>query len=228
MPEFDKHAHRKRTMAEATQTRYRVEGMDCASCASKIDTAVRRMPGVTDVSVSVTAGTMTVKHDDVSDLTAIAKKVTGLGYSVSQIAGKPAPVAETKQACCGHDHGEHGHDHAGHDHAKPAAKDAVEGLHGHDHRPTNGPWWASKKGRLTILSGAALVIAYGVGHLVPSIASYAFIVAMLIGLVPIARRAIMAAMAGTPFSIEMLMTIAAIGAVFIGATKRPQPWSFCF
>ena len=59
MPEFDKHAYRKRTMAEATQTRYRVEGMDCASCASKIDTAVRRMPGVTDVSVSVTAG-----HDD--------------------------------------------------------------------------------------------------------------------------------------------------------------------
>jgi Zn2+/Cd2+-exporting ATPase len=215
-------------MAEATQTRYRVEGMDCASCASKIDTAVRRMPGVTDVSVSVTAGTMTVKHDDVSDLTAIAKKVTGLGYSVSQIAGKPAPVAETKQACCGHDHGEHGHDHAGHDHAKPAAKDAVEGLHGHDHRPTNGPWWASKKGRLTILSGAALVIAYGVGHLVPSIASYAFIVAMLIGLVPIARRAIMAAMAGTPFSIEMLMTIAAIGAVIINAGEEAAAVVFLF
>ncbi|WP_421872774.1 heavy metal translocating P-type ATPase [Pararhizobium sp.] len=230
-------------MAEATQTRYRVEGMDCASCASKIDTAVRRMPGVTDVSVSVTAGTMTVKHDDVSDLTAIAKKVTGLGYSVSQIAGKPAPIAETEQACCGHDHGEHGHDHskhdhadhdhnghdhAGHDHAKPAAKDAVEGLHGHDHGPTNGPWWASKKGRLTILSGAALVIAYGVGHLVPSIASYAFIVAMLIGLIPIARRAIMAAMAGTPFSIEMLMTIAAIGAVIINAGEEAAAVVFLF
>jgi Cd2+/Zn2+-exporting ATPase len=238
-------------MAEATQTRYRVEGMDCASCASKIDTAVRRMPGVTDVSVSVTAGTMTVNHDDASDLTAIAKKVTGLGYSVSQIAGKPAPGAETKQACCGHDHGEHGHDghdhskhdqakhdhadhdhgghdHAGHDHAKPAAKDAVEGLHGHDHGPTNGPWWASKKGRLTILSGAALVIAYGAGHLVPSIASYAFIVAMLIGLVPIARRAIMAAMAGTPFSIEMLMTIAAIGAVIINAGEEAAAVVFLF
>ena len=186
---------------------------------------------------------MTVKHDDVSDLTAIAKKVTGLGYSVSQIAGKPAPIAETEQACCGHDHGEHGHDHskhdhadhdhnghdhAGHDHAKPAAKDAVEGLHGHDHGPTNGPWWASKKGRLTILSGAALVIAYGVGHLVPSIASYAFIVAMLIGLIPIARRAIMAAMAGTPFSIEMLMTIAAIGAVIINAGEEAAAVVFLF
>ncbi len=45
-------------MSDVKETRFRVEGMDCASCASKIDTAVRRMPGVADVSVSVTAGTM--------------------------------------------------------------------------------------------------------------------------------------------------------------------------
>ncbi len=37
--------------------------MDCASCAAKIDTAVRRLSGVTDVSVSVTNGAMTVNHD---------------------------------------------------------------------------------------------------------------------------------------------------------------------
>ncbi|MFG3650745.1 cation transporter, partial [Klebsiella pneumoniae] len=50
-------------MAQASQQmRYRVDGMDCASCAAKIDTAVRRLKGVEDVSVSVTAGTMTVKH----------------------------------------------------------------------------------------------------------------------------------------------------------------------
>jgi copper chaperone CopZ len=43
---------------ETTLSRFRVDGMDCAGCASKIDTAVRRMPGVSDVSVSVTAGTI--------------------------------------------------------------------------------------------------------------------------------------------------------------------------
>ena len=43
---------------------------------------------------------------------------------------------------------------------------------------------------------------------------------MLVGLVPIARRAVMAALSGTPFSIEMLMTIAAVGACFIGATEE--------
>ena len=46
-----------------TKTRFRVEGMDCASCASKITNAVRHLPGVKDVSVSVTVGTMTVSHN---------------------------------------------------------------------------------------------------------------------------------------------------------------------
>ena len=56
-------------MTSTTQhSRYRVEGMDCASCAAKIDTAVRRLQGVEDVSVSVTAGTMTVKHQSDPEL----------------------------------------------------------------------------------------------------------------------------------------------------------------
>jgi len=215
-------------MSDVKETRFRVEGMDCASCASKIDTAVRRMPGVADVSVSVTAGTMRVQHDVTSDLEAIRRKVSGLGYTVTPgaavAAEKPAGKSVHGPGC------DHGHDHAraGHDHdAKPRAA-AIEGLHGHDHGPSEGPWWKGRKGRLTILAGASLVFAYGIGHLFPSIATYAFIIAMAVGLVPIARRAIMAALAGTPFSIEMLMTIAAVGAVIINATEEAAAVVFLF
>ncbi|MBB3463868.1 heavy metal translocating P-type ATPase [Rhizobium sp. BK377] len=230
-------------MNEAAQARYRVGGMDCAACATKIDTAVRRVPGVEDVSVSVTAGTMTVRHDGSSDLKAIEKKVIGLGYSVAPLTGK-APVRESKtdhdhahhdhahdHKHDDHDHDGHDHDHAGHDHADHGhshGTEEVEGLHGHDHGPMTGPWWLSKKGRLTILSGLALVVAYVVGHLVPSIAPYAFIIAMLVGLVPIARRAVVAALSGTPFSIEMLMTIAAVGAVIINAGEEAATVVFLF
>jgi len=219
-------------MAAATQTRYAVGGMDCAACATKIDTAVRRMPGVEDVSVSVTAGTMTVHHDQTSNLAAIEKKVMGLGYTVAPLAGKAASTPSKHPHDHDHQHGHDGHDHSAHDHADhdhhDHAEKEIEGLHGHDHAPMNGPWWASKKGRLTIMSGAALVAAYAVGHLVPSIAPYAFIVAMLVGLVPIARRAVMAALAGTPFSIEMLMTIAAVGAVIINAGEEAATVVFLF
>ncbi|TAV91277.1 heavy metal translocating P-type ATPase [Rhizobium leguminosarum] len=239
-------------MAEG-ETRYRVGGMDCASCATKIDTAVRRVAGVADVSVSVMAGTMTVRHDGSSDLKAIEKKVTGLGYSVAPLAGNAAPThahSSQHRHDHGHDHRDHaghdhdhavhdheGRDHAGHkhdhvshdhDHSHDDGEKEIEGLHGHDHAPMAGPWWQSRKGRLTILSGAALVAAYAVGHLVPAIASYAFIVAMLIGLVPIARRAVMAALSGTPFSIEMLMTIAAVGAVIINAGEEAATVVFLF
>src|SRR5690606_36332244 len=102
-------------MSDVKETRFRVEGMDCASCAGKIDTAVRRMPGVSDVSVSVTAGTMRVRHDATSDLAAIRRKVSGLGYGVSPAeAAAEQPAEREHDPRCGHDHG---HDHV----AKAAA-----------------------------------------------------------------------------------------------------------
>ncbi|MCM2475469.1 cadmium-translocating P-type ATPase [Rhizobium sp. CG5] len=201
------------------QVRFRIGGMDCASCASKIDTAVRRLPGIDDVSVSVTAGTMTVKHSAAADLEAVEKQVSGLGYSIAPVLKAAKAVAAGSAVSS---------DHSGHDHGPKSAKDEIEGLHGHDHTPSEGPWWQSKKGRLTITAGGALVLAYGLGHLFPAIATYAFIVAMFVGLVPIARRAFMAARAGTPFSIEMLMTIAAVGALVIDATEEAAAVVFLF
>ena len=194
----------------ATQTRYLVDGMDCAGCAAKIDTAVRRLPGIEDVSVSATAGTMTVRHNGQSDLTQLERAVTGLGFGIAP-AGRPAGS--------GH-HSDAKRDHAGHDHGPE--------LHGHDHGPTTGPWQKSPKARLTAAAGLALIVAYGVGKLVPALAPWAFIAAMLVGLVPIARRAFMAARAGTPFSIEMLMTIAAVGAVIINAGEEAATVVFLF
>ena len=113
-------------MSEAGQMRFRVDGMDCASCATKIETAVRRMPGVEDVSVSVTAGTLAVTHDGNGDGEAIARKVRGLGYSVSAAAARPATAAGAKTAHvhgpdCSHDDHDHAaHDHDAHDHGDQA------------------------------------------------------------------------------------------------------------
>ena len=185
-------------MPTLLQARYRVTGMDCASCATKIDSAVRMLPGVQEVAISVMARTMTVEYDATGDLLAIEKKVTGLGYEVAPLANGGA-----------------------------AAKGEQE-LHGHDHRQVVGSWWQSKKGQVTIASGAALLAAFAAGKLAPAIAPYAFVAAMLVGLVPIARRAVAAAFSGAPFSIEMLMTIAALGAVVINASEEAAAVVFLF
>lgn len=228
-------------MSNPQQTRFRVEGMDCASCASKIDKAVRRMPGVSDVSVSVTAGTMTVTHDG-GDLEAIGKKLSGLGYGASPIVARAKPASAQPASGGEHVHGpgcaHSDHDHSGHsvngdhghenNHDHTHSDEAGKSLHGHDHGPSEAPWWKSRKGRLTIIAGLALVVAYVAGHLIPAIATPAFILAMFVGLFPIARRAIMAARMGTPFSIEMLMTIAAVGALIINATEEAAAVVFLF
>ncbi|TCK23718.1 Cd2+/Zn2+-exporting ATPase [Ancylobacter aquaticus] len=227
----------------AAKTRYRIEGMDCASCAMKIETAVRRLDGVADVSVAVAAGTMTVSHEG-ADLMLLERRVTGLGYAISPLPAT-AKAAPGRDPHCGHDHGpgcghghahshdEHdhaGHDHTGHDHAAPAGAAATPAPApgGHSHLPDDMPWWKTGKARLTLICGAALAGAYGLGHFYPGLDPWIFIAALSLGLVPIARRALMAALSGTPFSIEMLMTIAAVGAVIIGASEEAAAVVFLF
>ena len=220
-----------------TSSRFRVEGMDCASCAAKIDTAVRRIPGVSDVSVSATAGAMTVQHGGKLDSAALERKVSSLGYKATpvKVHALAAVVAAKPGNHLEHDHSSHnhaGHNHSTHGHMKTDASAKAQSgdpeLHGHDHGATSGPWWQSAKGKLTVGCGLALSAAFAIGQTFPLIAPYAFIAAMLVGLVPIARRAVAAAMNGTPFSIEMLMTIAAVGAVFINAAEEAAAVVFLF
>lgn len=193
--------------AALKRSRYRVDGMDCAGCAAKIDTAARRVAGVEDVSVSVSAGTMTIDHTAASDLAALDKKLAGLGYTISPLEAASANLTEPSMG--------HGH-HRG------------DAGHAHDHGSSLDLWWESDKAKLTIASGVAIVAAYSVAKLFPTTAPWVSIAAMLIGLVPIARRAVIAALNGTPFSIEMLMTIAAIGAVFINASEEAAAVVFLF
>lgn len=202
--------------AEAS-TRFRVDGMDCASCAAKIDTAVRRLPGVDDVAVSVVAGTMTVTHSGV-DLESVVQKVKSLGYPTRLASGADKP-AEANPSHAGHEHAGHDHDHD-HDHGDEKKQDALEGLHGHDHSFSDGPWWQTTKAKLTIVSGVAVALAFIAGQIFPQWEQWLFTAAMLAGLIPIARRAYVGAINGSPFSIETLMTVAAIGAVFINAAEE--------
>lgn len=242
--------------APSMQSRFRVTGMDCASCAMKIDAVARRALGVEDISVSVTAGTMTIHHGPDTDLAALRKTIAGLGYGVQPLE-RPAPgvaplaAAGCETSCCGghghshehendhghahdhHDHAHHdhaGHDHAGHSHAAASGHPPLTETAGDDpaDAPAARPWWMSAKARTTAISGVAVAAAFAVEWAFPTAGPWAFTLAMLIGLVPIARRAVMAGINGMPFTIETLMTIAAVGAIAIGAAEEAAAVVFLF
>ncbi len=194
-----------------------ITGMDCGSCAGKIKAALGRLPGVSGVDVALMAERLRLRLDSAGSTTreTVEAAVRDLGYGITARAPS-APLAP-------HDHAHsHDHDHGDdHDHQHD---------HMHDDPAERGlPWYRTGKGRLVLLAGAVLALAWAVEQLVsPAAGQWAFIAACLIGLAPVARRAWAALRLGQPFTIESLMTLAAIGAIAIDAAEEAALVVFLF
>ncbi|MCW1917369.1 heavy metal translocating P-type ATPase [Rhodobacter sp. KR11] len=170
-------------MAGKDRREWRVTGMDCAACVTKVTRALAPLPGVSGVDVALMAERLTLQlAPGTTPPEVIEARVKALGYG---IAAKAAPQGED-------------------------------------------PWYRTGKGRLVVVSGLVLVLAWGLAWLMPQVATGAFALACLIGLAPVARRAAVALWMGQPFTIESLMTLAALGALWIGAAEEAALVVFLF
>lgn len=71
---------------QSEPARYRVTGMDCASCAAKIEQAARSVAGVEEVRVSIATQIMTLNVDDPAlRLPEVERAVAGLGYRLDRL-----------------------------------------------------------------------------------------------------------------------------------------------
>ena len=178
-------------VATASQIRLQIEGMDCAACAMKIETAMQRLPGVSDVYVSYQAGTLALKVDeDRTQRRTIEEKVRALGYQPVGRAPETVP-------------------------SLPA-------------RRTRELWWRGAKARLVFMTGALFGAAFLASLALPQHDTWLFAAAALVSVIPFVRRAVAGAMQGSPFTIETLMSVAAIGAVAIGETEEAAVVIFLF
>ncbi|MGK2924228.1 MAG: heavy-metal-associated domain-containing protein [Lysobacterales bacterium] len=78
----------------------KVAGMTCGGCTSKVTHALKAIPGVGDVKVSLSAGETTVQYDErLTSPEQLKSAVTEAGYSVD-VTGA-AHSHHSKGGCCG-------------------------------------------------------------------------------------------------------------------------------
>jgi Cd2+/Zn2+-exporting ATPase len=154
---------------------WKVTGMDCPSCAKKIENAVTSIPGVDSARVLFATEKLVV--DAQSDVSVrIQDAVKQAGFTL--LGTTPAASGDEPKASR---FGEYG--------------------------------------PLLLLSGL-MVLSWVLDSFNPRLGEIAFIATTLVGLIPIASKALKLIRSGTPFAIETLMSVAAIGALFIGATAE--------
>jgi len=205
-----------------------VSGMDCGSCATKIKDAVARLPGVSGVEVGIMSERLRLTLDEgKTSREKVESTVKSLGYGIGpRGAGAKKefamPVAN-----------DHGRDPSDQERTSKvvATVDTGHGSpgHVHDNPADRGKrWYQPGKGKLVIFTALLLGVAYTVNLFAPQVGRWAFVAACLIGVAPIAQRAFAALRLGQPFTIESLMTIAAVGALFIDAAEEAALVVFLF
>lgn len=187
----------------AASMKFHVKGMDCGSCAAKIETAVARLEGVSDVKVGLQTETLTVAMTSPEKSAAVEDAVRKLGYTIEPQDKKKQPSSGGHGDEVGHDHSDHG-------------------------EPIEGAWWESSKGLLVIVTGIMIGFAYLERNILPFGAQLVFYAACVIGTYPVAKRTLSALRSGSIFTIEMLMTIAVIGAIWIGEVEEAALVVFLF
>lgn len=173
---------------------YHVDGMDCASCVGKIESALSRMSGVSDVQLNFATRKLDLTLDPESKTTAkdVEKTIKSLGFDITEVSESHNTSSMTD--------------------------DSLEAQH----------WWQSKKGKQVVVLGTLMSAAYVFSLIFPSYGTWVFALAVIMGVTPFVRTAWALAKTGTPFSIEMLMSVAAIGALIIGEAEEAAAVVFLF
>ncbi|WP_422840244.1 zinc/cadmium/mercury/lead-transporting ATPase [Aeromonas veronii] len=160
---------------------WQVMGMDCPSCARKIETAVSRVSGVQQARVLFATEKLVVDLAPGLSPDPVTAAVLAAGF---QLKGAQANTAHTI--------------------TKEATRQSPL-------LTTLGKYWQPLSLASLMLVAALLPKEFG---------QPLFTLATLWGLWPISRKAWALTKSGSPFAIETLMTVAAVGALFLGETAE--------
>ena len=179
--------------------KYHIEGMDCASCIGKIETALKRMPGVSDVELNFATETLelSLAPDAPTQASDIEKTIKSLGFGISANTGQQTVSA-------------------------------IDIDSDNQMAPQDKRWWQTQKGKQVVGLGILMGSAYALSLLFPAYGIWVFAIAVIVGVFPFARKALALAKTGSFFSIETLMSVAVLGALIIGEAEEAAAVVFLF
>src|SRR4249919_3698853 len=82
--------------ASADVLRMRVGGMDCSACAIKVENALKRLAGVSDINMNYSTETLSVRLDENrTSREVIEGKIRALGYTPKSLSGAVSGASDT-------------------------------------------------------------------------------------------------------------------------------------
>ncbi|WP_218044034.1 heavy metal translocating P-type ATPase [Kiloniella majae] len=193
-----------------------ISGMDCPSCAKSIEKAIDRLPGIHTARISFARERLNtdfnpnkVSEDD------IKKIVTGLGYSLSEVSDGSASTAERSSSCCSSSQAQN--------QTPTTANSGGTGV-----RFGSLYTFLSGSAGKVLIAGVALLIAVILAQFNAENARVYYSGAALVGLIPIFLNTIRSIRFGQYFGIQTLMSVAAIGALFLGEALEASMVLFLF
>ncbi|OUS12314.1 hypothetical protein A9Q97_06175 [Rhodospirillales bacterium 47_12_T64] len=197
-----------------------VGGMDCPSCAKSIEKAIERASGVHTARISYARERLSTDFDpalvSAQQLEGIVK---GLGYSLANDHVSDANASDEKKrksSCCSGQAEGHSHElSANETEIAPGLTDRLRNILGQS--------WSK-----VALAGGFLAIAVVLSQIWPENSRVFYSVSALIGMVPIFINTLRSVRYGQYFGIQTLMTVAAIGALFLGEALEASMVLFLF
>jgi len=90
------------TSTTTSTASYTVTGMTCGHCVSTIESAVGKVPGVSNVAVDLASGVVTVTSEGPVADTEVRASVVDAGFEITPLSVDPAPAEPAAGAtCCG-------------------------------------------------------------------------------------------------------------------------------
>ena len=185
---------------------WHVSGMDCGACVTKIQTSLSRLDGVACVDVSMMRENVTLGFaaNQVGQRQLVSPRLGKLGYRAELInsdAGDDDENISCGASCCGGTT------------AREARKaDKIQSTKNLLRRLV--PW--SRENDEIAFVAICLLLGGVIGGIFPVTTPYAMSVASLLAALPVINKTVRLAQNGAIFSIELLMSVAVIGAVAIG------------